>query len=108
MTIMQLEFPMFTYASQFNISYAQNVTTGQTCDSFYTMLGFNQGNTTALCTDPTNTFNFVSDPTNYNDYFKSALALTSIYLYGNNFNTANANYYDTFTSLTKFGPFQIS
>lgn len=26
MTIMQLEFPMFTYASQFNISYAANVT----------------------------------------------------------------------------------
>lgn len=43
MTIMQLEFPMFTYASQFNISYAANVTSsGQTCTSFYTMLGFQQ------------------------------------------------------------------
>jgi len=36
MTIMGLELPLFTYASQFNISYASNVTSsGQTCLSFY-------------------------------------------------------------------------
>lgn len=101
MTIMQLEFPMFTYASQFNISYAANVTSsGQTCTSFYTMLGFPQTQTDALCNDATNTFNFVSDPNNNADYFKSALALTSVYLYGGNFNTANAGYYDLFLELT--------
>jgi hypothetical protein len=43
MTIMQLELPMFTLASQFNISYAQNMTSvqGFGCNYFYsTILGF--------------------------------------------------------------------
>lgn len=100
---------MFTYASQFNISYAANVTSnGQTCTSFYTMLGFPQKQTDALCNDATNTFNFVSNPSNNQDYFKSALALTSIYLYGGNFNTAGANYYQLFLDLTGWSAFQIT
>lgn len=72
------------------------------------MLKFQQAQIDALCNDATNTFNFVSDPTNNNDYFKSALALTSVYLYGNNFNTANANYYDLFVQLTGFTAIQIT
>jgi hypothetical protein len=37
MTTMQYELPMFTWSSQFNISYAANVTSSQqTCVGFYT------------------------------------------------------------------------
>jgi hypothetical protein len=60
MTIMMLELPMFTWASQFNISYAANVTSlGQDCSSFYTIIGFPTAQTAALCADASNTFNFV-------------------------------------------------
>jgi len=31
-----------------------------------------------------------------------------VYLYGQNFNTANANYYQQFTAITNFTAFQIS
>jgi hypothetical protein len=62
---MMLELPMFTWASQFNISYAANVTSsGQTCVSFYTMLGFPIVQTTALCGDVSGTFNFALNTTN--------------------------------------------
>lgn len=105
-TTMTLELPLFTYASQFNISYAANVTdTGinQTCESFYTMLIPSKASAvTALCNDPDGIFNFVYNATNYQGYFKSAVALSSVYLYSNRFNTANANYYDHFLSLTGF------
>ena len=98
---MMLELPMFTWASQFNISYAANVTSSsQTCTSFYTMLGFPDVQTTSLCNDASNTFNFVKNATNNQGYFKSALALTSVYLYKNKFNTANAGYWDMFLSIT--------
>jgi hypothetical protein len=104
-TNMMIELPMFTYASQFNISYAANVTSsGQSCNSFYTMLGFGITETTALCNDATNTFNFAYNATNNQGYFKSALALTSIYLYKNKFNTANAGYWNLFISLTEYNP----
>jgi hypothetical protein len=101
---------MFTYASQFNISYAQNVTSsGQNCNSFYTgVLTFPQDKADALCNDSTNTFNFMLNPTNDQDYFKSALALTSVYLYGGNFNTANANYYELFLQITGWSQMQVT
>jgi len=61
---MMLELPMFTLASQFNISYAANVTSsGQDCSGFYTMLGFGAVQTTALCNDVSGTFNFALNTT---------------------------------------------
>lgn len=63
---MALEFPMFTIASQLNISYAQNITGGQDCRHFYnSILMFPNEQTTNLCNDPSNTFNFVNNGTNY-------------------------------------------
>jgi hypothetical protein len=109
MTIMQLELPMFIAASQLNISYAVNVTNGQTCNSFYTtQLGFSQDATNGLCNDATGTFNWMHDANNNQGYFKTAVALTSIYLYGNAFNTANADYYDLFLNLTGYNALSIS
>jgi hypothetical protein len=102
MTTMRLELPMFTLASQFNISYAQNVTaSSQTCSSFYTdIFKWPTTQVTSLCNDVTNTFNFKNDPTNNMGYFKTAVALTSVYLYGSKFDTANAGYYSLFMALT--------
>lgn len=61
-TTMLLEFPMFTYASQFNISFAANVTQGQTCTSFYeTILQWPTTQSEALCSDPSGTFSFVNN-----------------------------------------------
>jgi|688.fasta_scaffold99549_3 hypothetical protein len=106
---MMLELPMFTWASQFNISYAANVTSsGQTCESFYTMLNFPIVQTTALCGDVSGTFNFAPNTPNNEGYFKSALALTSIYLYRNKFDTANAGYWNLFLSLTKWNSIQVT
>jgi hypothetical protein len=64
------------------------------------MLGFGETQTTALCNDASNTFNFVNNSTNNQGYFKSAVALSSVYLYRNKFNTANADYWDLFLNLT--------
>jgi hypothetical protein len=107
---MMIELPMFTYASQCNISYALNVTNNnQTCMDFYqNTLLLSNAEATALCSDSSNTFNFVNNPTNYQGYIKTCVALTSIYLYGNNYNTANAGYYATFLALTNWTSFQIS
>lgn len=55
---------------------------------------------TALCNDQSNTFNFVSNPSDFQGYIKTCVALTSVYLYGSDFNTANGNYYETFMNLT--------
>jgi len=57
---MMVEFPMFTYASQCNITYSANVTNnGQTCTSFYmNSLNMNQATADKLCGDSSNTFNF--------------------------------------------------
>ena len=109
MTTMMLELPMFTWASQFNISYAANVTSsGQTCESFYTMIGFPTAQMTGLCADSSNTFNFVYNATNNQGYFKSALALTSVYLYRNKFDTANAQYWSLFLKLTGWNSIQVT
>jgi len=98
MTIMQLELPMFTLASQFNISYAYNVTNvpGFDCNYFYSnVLQFPANETTALCNDPV--FGFVNNPTNYQGYFQTAVALTNIYLYDNAFPGPGTNYYTLFS-----------
>lgn len=58
MSIMQLEVPLFTLASSFNMSYAANTT--QTCNNFYTStISLDAAAATALCADPSNTFNFM-------------------------------------------------
>lgn len=55
---MQLEVPLFTLASSFNMSYAANTT--QTCNNFYTStISLDAAAATALCADPSNTFNFM-------------------------------------------------
>lgn len=107
---MTLEFPMFTIASQLNISYSANVTSsGQNCNSFYkTILNFPNEQSNNLCNDPSNTFNFVYNTTNYQQYIKTAVALTSVYLYGNKFNTANANYFETFQNLTGWNILEVT
>jgi hypothetical protein len=99
---MRLELPMFTLASQFNISYSANVTNNDmTCVDFYsTVFLWPSTQTDALCNDASNTFNFVNNPLNNQGYIKTAIALTSVYLYGNKFNTANADYFSTFMALT--------
>ena len=99
MSIMNLELPLFTMASQMNITYA---TTAATCTYFYTttLLITNTTVVTNLCADPSNTFNFVQNTTDNQDYIKTSIALMSVYFYGSNFNTANANYYSTFKELT--------
>lgn len=57
MSIMQLEVPLFTLASSFNMSYAANSTT---CNNFYlTTITLDAAAATALCADPSNTFNFM-------------------------------------------------
>lgn len=83
MTTMQLELPLFTWATQFNSSYMANVTSlGQTCNSFYTDVAlFPREQADALCADKTNTFNFVNVPDGNQGYFQTAVALTSIWLY---------------------------
>lgn len=64
MTTMMLELPMFTWASQLNISYAANVTSSsQDCSSFYTLIGFPTAQMTGLCADASNTFNFLYNAT---------------------------------------------
>jgi len=82
MTTMQYELPMFIWSSQFNISYAANVTSSaQDCVGFYTnILGWTTS-AVGLCNDANGVFNFAYDASNNNGYFQSALALTSIYLY---------------------------
>ena len=60
-----------------------------------------------LCNDTSNTFNFVNNPNNFQGYIKTTVALTSIFLYGNNFDTANAGYYNTFSALTGWNPMTI-
>lgn len=64
--------------------------------------------TDALCSDPSNTFNFVYNSTNYQGYIRTCVALTSIYLYNDKFNTANAHYYNTFAALTGWNSIQIT
>ena len=83
MTTMQYELPMFILSSQFNISYAANVTSSaQDCVGFYTdILGWTDAADGLCNNDATGFFNFTYDATNNNGYFQSALALTSIYLY---------------------------
>jgi hypothetical protein len=56
MSIMQLEVPLFTLASSFNMSYAANSTT---CNGFYTSISLDATAAAALCADPSNTFNFM-------------------------------------------------
>ena len=110
MTTMRLELPMFTLASQFNISYAKNVTdNGIDCTTFYlNIFQWPSAQVSALCNDVTNTFNFKNDPTNNMGYFKTAVALTSIYLYGSKFNTADADYFELFKTLTSWNDIQIT
>jgi len=83
MMTMQYELPMFIWSSQFNISYAANVTSSsQDCMSFYTnILGWTTSANNLCNNDAFGWFNFTNDQTNNNGYFLSALALTSIYLY---------------------------
>lgn len=109
-TTMQLELPMFTLASQFNISYSANVTNNQMdCNGFYmNVFQWPSQQADALCADTSNTFNFVNNPTNNQGYIKTAIALTSIYLYGNKFDTANQDYYGTFMNLTGWNQIQIT
>jgi hypothetical protein len=91
-TTMQLEFPLFTLASQFSISYGVNSTNGQTCQDFYSqILLWPQTQTDALCSDPSNTFNFVPD--SQMGYFRTSVALSTIYLYDDQFDTANQSFY---------------
>jgi hypothetical protein len=107
---MRLELPMFIYASQFNVSYSANVTNnGMTCTDFYmNILEWPSGVTANLCNDASNTFNFVKNEDNFQGYIKTAVALTSIFLYGNKFDTANAGYYSTFQALTGWNVITIS
>lgn len=103
--IMNLEVPLFTMASAMNMSYVANNTN---CDSFYTTtLGFDAAMATTLCADPSNTFNFVQNTTDNQDYFLSSVALMTVYYYGNGFNTANASYFDTFSNLTGWNSTEI-
>jgi hypothetical protein len=97
---MNLEVPLFTMASYMNISYAFNATS--TCSEFYRIIiGFTDVTAVdSLCADPSNTFNFVQNITDNQAYIKTSIALMSVYFYGNDFNTANANYYATFSNLT--------
>jgi hypothetical protein len=60
-----------------------------------------------LCGDPTNTFNFMYNATNFQDYIKSSVALLSVFFFGNDFNVANANYYQTFAELTGWNDTEI-
>lgn len=109
MTTMQLELPLFTWASQFNISYATNVTAnGQTCSNFYTTIaGFPQLQADALCADTTNTFNFVNVPASNQGYFQTTVALSTVWLYGNQFDPND--YFGLFMSLTGWeDPIQIA
>lgn len=110
MNLMQLELPMFLMASQFNISYSYNVTNnGMDCLTFYmNVLQWPSETSNALCNDTTNTFNFVYNPNNYQGYIKTCVALSSVFLYGNKFNTANAGYYQRFFQLTGWNAFQIT
>lgn len=74
---------------------------------FYTnVLNFGP-NADNLCNDPTNTFNWVKGPGD-EGYFKTALALLTVYFYGNNFNIADAGYYMEFINLSGFNPFQVT
>ena len=107
---MRLELPMFLYASQFNVSYSANVTNNDlNCLGFYqNVLQWPSAQADALCADPSNTFNFVKNPDNFQGYIKTCVALTSVFLYANKFNTANAGYYDTFQSLTGWNAIRIT
>jgi hypothetical protein len=60
-----------------------------------------------LCADPTNTFNFMYNSTNFQDYIKSSVALLSVFFFGKDFNVANANYYQTFAELTGWNDTEI-
>ena len=63
MSIMQLEVPLFTLASAFNMSYIANTT--QNCDDFYlSTITLDAAAATALCADPSNTFNFMLNTEN--------------------------------------------
>lgn len=86
---------MFIWSSQFNISYAANVTSSaQTCVGFYTnVLGWTTSADGLCNNDATGFFNFTNDASNNNGYFQSTLALTSIYLYH-----AASPYYNAFVA----------
>lgn len=105
MSIMQLELPLFTYASEFNITFAANAFGTMDCNSWYTtILNWDTATASALCSDSSNTFNWNNAGGNQG-YFKTAVALLTIYFYNFSFNTANAGYYSKFASLTqKTGP----
>jgi hypothetical protein len=49
----------------------------------------------------------VENPYNYQSYIKSSIALLSVYFYGDQFNTANADYFQTFSALTGWNSTQI-
>jgi hypothetical protein len=107
---MQIELPMFILASQFNMTYWQGVQSSNwNCTNFYeTQLSFPSTQAIALCTnDTSNTFNFLNDTNNFQGYIKTCVALTSIYLYGNMFNTASANYANLFSAITGWSSVQI-
>jgi hypothetical protein len=108
---MNLEVPLFTMATYMNISYATNITATPTndCSYFYTtVLGFTDATAVSnLCADSSNTFNFVMDSDASQSYIKTSIALMSVYYYGNGFNTANADYYGTFMTLTNWTSDQI-
>jgi hypothetical protein len=49
----------------------------------------------------------LENPSNYQSYIKSSIALLSVYFYGDQFNTANADYFQTFSALTGWNSTQI-
>ena len=62
--------------------------------AFYTTtLGWQSSTAISLCNDPKNIYNFA-------DVYQTCLALTTCYVYGSNFNVANANYFYYFSQLT--------
>lgn len=81
--IMNLELPLFTIASQVNITYHQNVTNDlMDCQIFYTnYILLDAPTATSLCADPSNTFNFAENPSDYQAYIKSSIALMSVYFF---------------------------
>lgn len=108
-SVMQLELPMLTLASQFNISYAANMTsvTGFGCNYFYTtVLQFPQTQADALCANAIFGFNF--DNNNFQGYIQTAVALTNLYLYDNRFPGPSTDYYQVFSTVTGWNSIQIT
>ena len=80
MTVMQLEFPMLTFAEQLMINYDSQAY-GNSCASFYTdQLGIAAAQAADLC-DSSKSKNFT-----FADPLLSAAALTNVYLYQNQYN----------------------